>query len=221
MPTPHDATVAYVLKGFPRLSETFIANEIHELERQGLRLRLYSVKTGEHDVVHDVVGRIQAPIEYLPELTSLSDTRLLPWLRVNLPRVADAHRQLIRRRPRAWIATLARALRMCWRYRESPLAPPRKVFVKEFLQAGAIAMRILEDPTVRHVHGHFCHGATTITWFVSGLTGLPFSFTAHAKDIYLEQLNPRDLLSRKLGAARFVATCTGANASHLRERAPH
>ena len=109
---------------------------------------------------------------------------------------------------------------MCWRYRDGAFAPPRKVFVKEFLQAGAIAIRIIEDPSVGHVHGHFCHGATTITWFVSCLTGLPFSFTAHAKDIYLEKLNPRDLLARKLGAARFVATCTGANARHLRERAP-
>jgi glycosyltransferase involved in cell wall biosynthesis len=220
MPAGSDTTVAYVLKGFPRLSETFIANEIHELERQGLRLHLYSVKAGERDVVHDVVRRIRAPIEYLPELTSLSQTTLLPWLRINLPRVADAHLRLVRRRPQAWLTTLARALRMCWRYRDGAHAPPRKVFLKEFLQAGAIASRILEDPSVRHVHGHFCHGATTIAWFVSSLTGLPFSFTAHAKDIYLEQLNPRDLLARKLCAARFVATCTGANAQHLRERTP-
>jgi len=215
-----DAAVAYVLKGFPRLSETFIANEIHQLECLGLQLRLYSVKGGEHELVHDVVQRIHAPIEYLPELSSLSATSLLAWLRVNVPRVADAHMELLRLRPRAWFATLAGALHMCWRYREHAFAAPRKVFIKEFLQAGAIATRVLRDPSIRHIHGHFCHGATTIAWFVSNLTGLPFSFTAHAKDIYLEQLNPRDLLPRKLAAARFVATCTGANASHLRQRAP-
>jgi glycosyltransferase involved in cell wall biosynthesis len=218
-PAPIDclSVVAYVLKGFPRLSETFIANEIHELERMGLRLRLYSIKGGESHVVHDVVRRIRAPIEYLPELTSLSGTPLLAWLRVNLPRVARAHARLVRRRPLAYLATAAQALRMCWRYRER--STPRKVYIKEFLQAGAIANRVLDEPAIRHLHGHFCHGATTVTWLASRLTGLPFSFTAHAKDIYLGELNPRDLLPRKLAAARFVATCTGANAHHLRERA--
>jgi glycosyltransferase involved in cell wall biosynthesis len=221
MPAVAEGVVAYVLKGFPRLSETFIANEIHQLESAGMRLRLYSVKGGEHEVVHDVVRRIRAPIEYLPEMTSLTGTPLLAWLRVNLPRVARAHGRLLRRRPLAYVSTLMQALRMCWRYREGKLAAPRKVYIKEFLQAGDIAARVLDNPSIRHLHGHFCHGATTITWFVSRLTGLPFSFTAHAKDIYLEDLNPRDLLPRKLAAARFVATCTGANAEHLRARAAH
>jgi glycosyltransferase involved in cell wall biosynthesis len=219
MPAAAEGVVAYVLKGFPRLSETFIANEIHQLERAGMRLRLYSVKGGEHEVVHDVVRRIRAPIEYLPEMTSLTGTPLLRWLRENFPRVARAHGRLLKRRPGAYLATLAQALHMCWRYRDGLLAAPRKVYVKEFLQAGDIASRVLGDSSIRHLHGHFCHGATTITWFVSRLTGLPFSFTAHAKDIYLEDLNPRDLLPRKLAAARFVATCTGANAEHLRARA--
>jgi len=219
MPAVAEGVVAYVLKGFPRLSETFIANEIHQLESAGMRLRLYSVKGGEHELVHDVVRRIRAPIEYLPEMTSLTGTPLLAWLRVNLPRVARAHGRLLRRRPLAYVATLTQALRMCWRYREGALAAPRKVYIKEFLQAGDIAARVLGDTSIRHLHGHFCHGATTITWFVSRLTGLPFSFTAHAKDIYLDDLNPRDLLPRKLAAARFVATCTGANAQHLRARA--
>jgi glycosyltransferase involved in cell wall biosynthesis len=52
------------------------------------------------------------------------------------------------------------------------------------------------------------------------LCGLPFSFTGHAKDIYLESLNPAGLLERKLRAAAFVVTCTAANASYLREIAP-
>ena len=110
-----EGVVAYVLKGFPRLSETFIANEIHQLESAGLRLRLYSVKGGEHEVVHDVVRRIRAPIEYLPEMTPLTGAPLLGWLRVNFPRVSRAHGRLVRRRPLAYVATLAQALWMCWR----------------------------------------------------------------------------------------------------------
>ena len=109
---------------------------------------------------------------------------------------------------------------MALKYRKKWYAPLRKVFIKEFLQAGFIANQVRSIPSLRHLHGHFCHGATTITWFVSRLTGLPFSFTAHAKDIYQVDQNPGDLLARKLSAARFVTTCTGANASHLGKRFP-
>jgi len=79
---------------------------------------------------------------------------------------------------------------------------------------------VLRDGSIGHLHGHFCHGVATITWFASRLTGIPFSFTAHAKDIYQAELNPGDLLERKLAAARFVATCTAANATVLKARHP-
>jgi glycosyltransferase involved in cell wall biosynthesis len=79
---------------------------------------------------------------------------------------------------------------------------------------------VLREGDVSHLHGHFCHGVATITWFASHLSGLPFSFTAHAKDIYQAELNPGRLLERKMGAARFVATCTCANALVLRARHP-
>jgi glycosyltransferase involved in cell wall biosynthesis len=211
--------VAYVMNGFPRLSETFIAHEIHQLERLGMPLRLYSVKQEREAFVHPVVAAIRAPLVYLPDATSLSGTTLVRWLRGNLPTFASAHVSLLRRRPLAWLSTLGSALALAWKHRPAPLAL-RKVFIKEFLQAGWIADAITREGDVSHLHGHFCHGVATITWFASRLTGLPFSFTAHAKDIYQAELNPGRLLERKLGAARFVATCTCANADVLRARHP-
>jgi glycosyltransferase involved in cell wall biosynthesis len=204
--------VAYVMNGFPRLSETFITHEIHLLEQAGLPLRLFSVKRENERQVHPVVSRIQAPLAYLPEATSMSEHDFGRWLVDNVPTFWPAHRRLLLRHPWRWLSTFAAALALTWRHR------PRRVFVKEFLQAGAIAEAVLRDGGVGHLHGHFCHGVATITWFASRLAGLPFSFTAHAKDIYQRELNPGDLLERKLGAARFVATCTCANASVLRER---
>jgi len=59
-----------------------------------------------------------------------------------------------------------------------------------------------------------------VTWLASEITGLPFSFTGHAKDIYSPRLNPAGLLRRKLLAARFAVTCTEANRRHLLELAP-
>ena len=211
-PLPEGATVAYVMNGFPRLSETLIAHEIHQLERVGLRLRLFVVKQENEPHVHPVVTAIRAPLTYLPKATSLSGATLVGWLRENLPTFARAHLAVAARHPLRYVRTLASAVALTWRHW------PRKVFVKEFLQAGEIAAALQAKGDVQHLHGHFCHGVATITWFASRLTGIPFSFTAHAKDIYQPELNPGDLLERKLGAARFVATCTCANAEVLRAR---
>ncbi|EHR72774.1 glycosyltransferase [Burkholderiales bacterium JOSHI_001] len=218
--------VAYVMNGFPRLSETFIAHEILQLERLGQPLRLFSVKRENEPMVHPVVAQIRAPLTYLPKATSLSGATLLPWLRSNLPTFWPAHRALIRQRPLAWLRTAASAVALSWQHRprgsdaqgEGKGFALRKVYIKEFLQAGRIAHDVLQAGDVGHLHGHFCHGVATITWFASRLTGIPFSFTAHAKDIYQADLNPGKLLETKLGAARFVATCTCANAHVLRAR---
>lgn len=216
-------TVAYVMNGYPRLSETFITHEIYQLENMGLPLRLFSVKREREDKVHPVVGRIRSPLTYLPDVSTLSGTTLLRWLKRNLPVLGRDNAAVLRRHPLRYVRTLASALAMSWRYRPregSPLRSLRlrKVFIKEFLQAGGIAASLLRSGDVGHLHGHFCHGVATITWFISQLTGIPFSFTAHAKDIYQADLNPGDLLERKLSAASFVATCTCANATVLRAR---
>jgi glycosyltransferase involved in cell wall biosynthesis len=214
------AEIGYVLMGFPRLSETFITHEIYLLERLGMKLRLFAIKHGDMDQVHDVVGQIRAPLTYLPSVSSLSGTNIFAWLWHNFPVYAQHHRKLFNARPLAYIKTLGVVLAMAVKYRKAWTAPLRKVFIKEFLQAGHIAMQVIESPGIRHLHGHFCHGATTITWLVSRLTGIPFSFTAHAKDIYQVDQNPGDLLARKLNASRFVTTCTGANATHLAQQFP-
>ena len=60
-------TIAIVLKGYPRLSETFVAQEIHALERRGLALRIYSLRHPTDRATHPVHGEIRAPVAYLPE----------------------------------------------------------------------------------------------------------------------------------------------------------
>jgi len=215
--SPDRPCIAYVLMAFPRLSETFIANEVYLLEQMGLRLRLFSVKRENEPQVHPVVRAIRAPLKYLPKATSLSGSSLPGWLLRNFPSFARAHLQVAASHPLRYLSVLGSALWMSWRFRRSPVSL-RKVFIKEFLQAGYIAAEVLGDRSIAHLHGHFCHGVATITWFASRLTGLPFSFTAHAKDIYQSEQNPGDLLERKLAAARFVATCTAANAEVLKAR---
>ncbi|MGD9604329.1 MAG: glycosyltransferase family 4 protein [Gammaproteobacteria bacterium] len=208
-------TVAYVTKAFPRATETFIAHEVHLLETMGLPIRIYSIKPGELSLRHEVLDRIRADIVTLPATESLSAQSLARWLRTHWRLFGDSQWRLLRDHPGRYLRTLAKALWMSWRHRKPGSALPRKVFIKEFLQAGRIAADVLARGDVGHLHGHFCHGATTVTWFVGDLCNLDFSFTAHAKDIYEPAQNPRGLLARKLRAARFVATCTDANRRHL------
>ena len=109
MPTPplasppdtamNQPSVAYVMNGFPRLSETFITHEIHQLERLGLPLRLYSVKRENESVVHPVVEAIRAPLTYLPRASSLSGTSLPGWLKQNLPAFWRSHARVVVRHP--------------------------------------------------------------------------------------------------------------------------
>lgn len=207
--------IGYVLKAFGRTSETFITNEIYLLEQLGVRLRVFSMKTLEGQKKHGKLGSIQSPVSYLPEAEELSGVSFFGWLWRNLPKFAEAHRRLFSRDAARYTGVLREALGMCWRYRVSRWAAPRKIFIKEFLQAGYIADSVLADGETTHLHAHFCHGTTTVTMFASALSGLPFSFTAHAKDIYLQELNPGDLLQRKMARAEFVVTCTGANKTHL------
>src|SRR4051812_25030235 len=217
---PRMPSVAYVLKGWPRMSELFIASEIYRLEQAGLPLRLYVIKPPDEAETHPVVDRIRARPDYLPVTTSLSGTTMRRWLGENLGQFVPALRRTARRHPAGLARATALALAQCVRAREGRFGKPRKLYVKELLHAVALADRLAAAPDVRHLHAHFAHGSTTVTWLASVITGLPFSFTGHAKDIYSPSLNPAGLLRRKLLAARFAVTCTEANARHLKAIAP-
>ncbi|MFQ5628508.1 MAG: glycosyltransferase [bacterium] len=207
--------IAYIIKGYPRLSEAFISNEIYLLEKLGLNLQLFVVKKEKEAKSHAVVDKIRAPINYLPKLTSLTASNFFAWLWDNLPKFTRVHWRLLKQRPWPYIRTLLRASSYCFVHRTRRFSMPKKAYIKEFLQAGYIAQEVLRLGTVRHLHAHFCHGSTTIAMFAGELAGLPFSFTAHAKDIYQPRLNPGTLLQKKIHRSSFVATCTGANHTYL------
>ena len=214
------AELAYLLKGYPRRSETFIASEIHRLEQLGVEVRLFVLKEADEDGHHPVVDRIHAVPRYLPDATSLREAPFPAWLRTNLPRFRPALARVARRHPGGLARAAAAAAAQSIRARRSFWSAPRKLYVKELLRATALADALLDEPEIRHLHAHFAHGTTTVAWLASTITGIPFSFTGHAKDIYAPSLNPAGLLRRKLDAARFAITCTEANRRHLAGIAP-
>jgi glycosyltransferase involved in cell wall biosynthesis len=209
--------IGYVLKGFPRISELFIASEIRRIERLGVPLRVFVIKRSDESIRHAIVDEIEAKPEFLPAAGSVSEITLRRWLALYFAAFAPSLWSVLRQRPAAVIHAAALAAAQAIRARRGLW--PRKVYVKEFLQAAALADRLLDQRDVAHLHAHFCHGATTVTWLAAVMRGLPFSFTAHAKDLYRGSLNPAGLLQRKIAAASFVVTCTDANKLHLKRLA--
>lgn len=216
-------SVAYILKAYPRASELFILSEIFRVEQAGLAIRLYAIKPAEpHDREprHPVVDRIAAPCEYLRRSEGLSRTSLPHWILHHLPGFIPAIARTLVRHPLGLVRALGAVLAQSRRTRRSPWPGEAKIYGKELLLAVDLADRLRHTPEVRHLHAHYAHAATTVAWLVSLITGLPYSFTGHARDIYCESLNPAGLLARKLNAARFTVTCTEANRSWLLSLAP-
>jgi glycosyltransferase involved in cell wall biosynthesis len=181
---------------FPRFSETFILSEILELERQGMDLRIVSLKLPNDGRFHADVALVRAPVTYVPAVGWASARRYLA-----------RHWRVFGWDRRRYLGTLWRSLRR-----------RRWGAVKRFLQAGYIAPDLRADG-ITHVHAHFASSATSVAWYLDALMDLGYSFTAHAKDIYIDGIS-RDVLRRKLDRARFAATVSDFNRVHLASIAP-
>lgn len=184
--------VAYILKMYPRFSETFILNEVLELERQGMNIHIYSIKKPDDGRFHGDLARVRAKVTYLPEPFTLA------------PRAYyEAHRRVLDWDRKQYVRSLWGAL----------MRRHRRAALKRFLQAGYLAP-LLRREGITHIHAHFASAATSVAFYLHQLTGIPYSFTAHAKDIYHQDTHT-DSLERKLNAARFVVTVSDYNVDYL------
>ena len=187
-------TLGMILKGYPRISETFISNEILLLEKLGFRIHILSMRQPRESFSHESVKQIRAEVDYLPE------TLLIP-----LPRFLFHNFLLALKIPRPYLQAFKIALRRFARTRKSAT-------FKHLFQAGYLVRKFLPGKGIVHLHAQFAHSPTSVAMFASLLSGLEFSFTAHAKDIYTSD---RRQLAEKLAKARFVVTCTEYNRRHL------
>lgn len=210
-----EAAIGYILKGYPRTSETFVSNEIFLLERQGIEISIFSLKKLEGQKLHGVSTRIRAAVTQVPEPSAYDNGPVIGWVAGNIGLFSKTHLDLLRRLPFRYLAGLAMVLWLSVAYRDGAWRPALRSYLKEFLQAGFIADEALKSGRIRHLHAHFCHTSTTVAMLAARLSGLPFSFTAHAKDIYKAGMNPGRLLTLKLREASFAITCTAANLDYL------
>ena len=187
--------IVFVLKGYPRLSETFIAEEILGLERRGFDIRIVALRRPTDDRTHPVHAEVRAPVAYLPEYLHDAPARVLAaWWRV-------------RRRP-GYRAARARFLR------DLPRDPTRNR-LRRFGQALVLTDELPEGTA--HLHAHFIHTPASVVAYAGAMAGLPWTCSAHAKDIWT---SPPWELADKLAAARWTVTCTRAGRDRLDALAP-
>jgi glycosyltransferase involved in cell wall biosynthesis len=171
------------LKGYPRLSETFIAQEVLGLERRGLDLELWSLRHPTEKVVHPLNRDISAPVRYLPEYLYQEPARVLKGLAAALRR-----------------NTVGSFVRTAWRdLRRDPTANR----VRRIGQALVLAREL--PATIGHLHVHYLHTPASVVRYAAVLTGLTWSFSAHAKDIWT---TPDWELREKMEDAGWGVTCT-------------
>ncbi|MFQ5612162.1 MAG: glycosyltransferase [Anaerolineae bacterium] len=179
--------VGYVLKMYPRFSETFILNEILAHEAAGLDLEIFSLRPPNDGRFHESLAQVRAPVTYIPN---------------SRPKVTQLW---------ALFGQAGTDLPDLWPVLECA----RDEDVEDVYQAILLA-RMARKRGITHLHAHFGSVATTVARLAARFAGLPYSFTAHAKDIFHESVQPDDL-RRKLDEALAAVTVSEYNLAYLRE----
>lgn len=189
--------VAVIVSRFPKVTETFILREIQELERQGQPVRLVPLLRQRDSVVHpDAEPWVERAL-YTPFLSG-------PILRENLQAFLESPRRYVR----VLLRVLAGSLPSPNLVRGTLGIFPKSVHVG----------RVLAREGVGHLHAHFATHPAMAAFIASEFSGLPYSFTAHAHDIFLSSSRP--MLGTKIGRASFVRVISEYNRRFLEERYP-
>ncbi len=187
--------VIYLTRSWPRLSQTFIVNEVLALERLGVHLDIFAMEPSGEDLRQPQVDRVRAVVTYLDRASRLRD-----------------HITVAVRAPRRYLAAAAFALRNPDLASGYATATARECF-RYAVHVAAHVRRLRRNGTeVSHVHAHFAHDPALVALLVHRLTGLRYSVTAHARDLY--QIPRRSLRMRAAGATD-VLTCCLANLDYL------
>ena len=180
--------IAYLLKKFPRLSETFVLGEMLAQEALGAEIHVFSRRAPDDEPRHAELARLRATVEILPGDVDAWGELFAPEAEDLLSRVRDAHREFCALGHPKLAALLAEAIWLLRRTREL---------------------------SIEHVHVHFATDSAVTATLLHALGGPPFSVTAHAKDIYRHGVSPRQLATI-LRHAAFVVTVCDANVEHVR-----
>lgn len=187
--------IAVVMKGYPRLSETFIAQELLGLQERGIVFDIWSLRHPTDTKTHPTQDAITADLHYLPEYIRDEPRRVLGAL------VRSLGDRRFWRAARIWLRDLVRA-------RDANR-------IRRFAQAVVMARELPDDTAF--LYAHFLHTPASVTRYAAIMRGLEWGFSAHAKDIWTtDDWEKRE----KIEASAFGVTCTRYGAEHLATLAP-
>jgi glycosyltransferase involved in cell wall biosynthesis len=178
--------VAYIMSRFPKLSETFVLYEMLALQQQGVGVEIFPLINERAKVMHEEAKPFAARARYQPVLSWPILRAQLGWLRAQ---------------PRAYMGLWWEVLRGAW---GSPNYLVGGLGILPMAARFAEEMRALG---ITHIHAHFANHPTVAALAAHRLTGIPFSFTAHAHDLYVDQ----HMLKQKVRAAAFVVAISNYN----------
>jgi glycosyltransferase involved in cell wall biosynthesis len=177
--------VGYVVKRYPRYSETFIVAEIAAHEAAGLEIEVFSLFPPNDAHFQDGISRVRAPVRYIPSVGMKANDL---WAALE-----DAGASL----PGFWS--------------ELELSRGETAFS---VHGAAVLATEVRRRGIHHLHAHFATGTATVARLASRFAKVPFTFTAHAKDIFHHTVQPDDL-RRKLEEAAAVVTVSDYNREYL------
>lgn len=188
MPRSEPLRVGYVVKRYPRFSETFIVNEILAHERAGMPLHIFAVRRVNEPHFQSIIAQVRSPVTYISDSAPKTDAF---WTALREGRAAI---------PSLWPA----------------LGRIDVADAANLHQAVLLALEVRKHG-IEHLHAHFGTVATTIARLAASLSGISYSFTAHAKDIFHAEVD-HDALRDKLNDAAEVVTVSDFNREWLREQ---
>ncbi|MFH0959463.1 MAG: glycosyltransferase [Pseudomonadota bacterium] len=184
--------IAYLTLWFPKASETFIFTEVLNLWEMGLPLKVFTL--------YGDLKRQLSPemLSIPPEKVEHLGTRSTPRLPADIA---------------FWFKTKKKVTTQL--FKQIPVRRWKSIeFAGEnmfgFFCGFVLARRFLREP-VDHIHAAWAMGPATAAWVASELTGIPFSFTGRAGDIY----PPDGALEEKIQAAKFIISDNMTNVPYL------
>jgi glycosyltransferase involved in cell wall biosynthesis/peptidoglycan/xylan/chitin deacetylase (PgdA/CDA1 family) len=190
--TASSGKVAYVMSRFPKLTETFVLNEIRTVERLGVATEIYPLIREQQAVVHEEAAPLVARARFQPMMS-------MPVVMANLEAFVT--------RPGAYVSLWAEVLQKTWGSLNFFFGAigilPKCVWMA----------REMENDGISHLHAHFANHPAVAAFAIHRLTGIPYSFTAHGSDLHVD----RRMLPEKVEAAAFVVAISGYNKSMIVE----
>jgi glycosyltransferase involved in cell wall biosynthesis len=195
--------IGYILKRYPRYSETFVVNEILAHEAAGLKIEIFALRPPSDSHFQNIISQVRAPVNYIKKPTQ---GRVSPSLNSISPTAASYFW--------AELQEVAKIIPDFW----SKLAIAEGEQASTVYQAAWLA-REAKLKGITHFHAHFGTVATSVARLASHFTGIPYTFTAHAKDIFHESVDFADM-ERKLKDAATVVTVSDYNLNYLQIKYP-